>query len=258
VQVVAADIGASKYDGLNIGLEKRYSQGLLFKFNYTYSHMMDNIDSRNELAGFPGTDAFTNFYNQANDWGNSGNDIRHRVVFSTIYELPVGRGRRLAINNKPLDFVAGGWSVGSVATARTGTPLSPVVANNTTNSFSDGERPNVVGNWQLAANRTTSQQISEWFNTAAFAAPAPYVFGDAGRTFGEGPHMVSVDASLLKDFKVTERIVVEFRAEALNVLNHPNFANPNTTFGSAAFGQITSLVAGNQSRILQLGLHLGF
>lgn len=258
VQVVAADIGASKYDGLNIGLEKRYSQGLLFKFNYTYSHMLDNIDSRNELAAYPGVDAFTNYYNQASDWGSSGNDIRHRVVFSTIYELPVGRGRRLSVTNRPLDFVVGGWSIGSVATWRTGTPLSPVVANNTTNSFSDGERPNVVGNWQLTSNRTTGQQIAEWFNTAAFGAPAPYIFGDAGRTFGEGPHMANVDASLLKDFKATERIVVQFRAEALNVLNHPSFANPNTTFGSAAFGQITSLISGNQSRILQLGLHLSF
>ncbi len=258
VQVVAADIGASKYDGVNVGLEKRYSQGLLFKFNYTYSHMMDNIDSRNELAGYPGVDAFTNYYNQANDWGNSGNDIRHRVVFSTIYELPVGRGRRFSISNKPLDLVVGGWSIGAVATWRTGTPLSPVVANNTTNSFSDGERPNVVGDWQLSGSRTTGQRIAEWFNTAAFAAPVPYVFGDAGRTFGEGPHMANVDASLLKDFKITERIVTQFRAEALNVLNHPNFANPNTTYGSAAFGQITSLIAGNQSRILQLGLHLSF
>jgi hypothetical protein len=70
--------------------------------------------------------------------------------------------------------------------------------------------------------------------------------------------MANVDASLLKDFRVTERIVTQFRAEALNVLNHPNFANPNTTYGSAAFGQITSLIAGNQSRILQLGLHLSF
>jgi hypothetical protein len=70
--------------------------------------------------------------------------------------------------------------------------------------------------------------------------------------------MANVDASLLKDFKATERIVVQFRAEALNVLNHPSFANPNTTFGSAAFGQITSLISGNQSRILQLGLHLSF
>ncbi len=258
VQIIAADIGASKYEGLNLGIEKRYSKGLLFKFNYTFSRMMDNVDSRNELAAFPGIDAFTNYYNQKNDWGLSGNDVRHRVVFSTIYELPFGRGRAFGTGNKILDSVAGGWSVGAVMEARTGTPLSPVMLNNTTNSFSDGERPNVVGFWQLPAGRTTGQQVAEWFNTAAFAAPPAYVFGDAGRTFGTGPGLFTLDSSLLKDFKVAERFVLQVRLEALNVTNHPNFANPNTQFGSAAFGQITSEVAGNQSRILQAGMHLQF
>jgi hypothetical protein len=134
-----------------------------------------------------------------------------------------------------------------------GTPLSPVMLTNTTNSFSDGERPNVVGN-----PNPGSPSISEWFNTAAFASPPAYVFGNAGRTFGAGPGAISLDASLLKDFPVRERVVAQFRIEALNVLNHPDFANPNTVFGNGTFGQITSLVSGNQARILQLGLHIGF
>ena len=215
--------------------------------------MLDNIDSRNELAAYPGTDAFSNYYNQANDWGRSGNDIRHRLVFSTIYDLPAGRGRLLPIKSKALDFVAGGWSIGAIAELRTGTALSPVMLTNTTNSFSDAERPNVVGNPSLS-----SPTIGEWFNVSAFAAPPAYVFGDAGRTFGKGPGMVSLDSSLLKNLSITERVVTQFRIEGLNILNHPNFANPNTQFGSATFGQITSLVSGNQSRILQLGLHLQF
>jgi hypothetical protein len=124
---------------------------------------------------------------------------------------------------------------------------------NTTNSFSDGERPNVVGNPALA-----SPSIQQWFNTNAFAAPPSYVFGNAGRTFGNGPGAVSLDSSLLKDFSLADRVTAQFRVEALNVLNHPNFANPDTRFGSATFGQITSLVSGNQSRILQLGVHLQF
>jgi hypothetical protein len=253
VQIIAADIGASKYDGLNIGLDKRYSNGLLFKANYTYSKFLDNTDSRNELAAYPGIDSFTNYYNQHNDWGLSGNDIRHRFVFSTVYELPVGRTRQFKLNNRALDFVAGGWSIGTIVELRTGTPLSPVMLTNTTNSFSDGERPNVVGNPNIS-----SPTIAEWFNTAAFAAPPAYVFGNAGRTFGTGPGAINLDSSLLKDFQITERVVTQFRFEVLNTLNHPDFANPNTQFGSATFGQITSLVAGNQSRIFQLGLHVQF
>ncbi|MCU1328607.1 MAG: TonB-dependent receptor, plug, partial [Bryobacterales bacterium] len=253
VQIIAADIGASKFNGLNLGVEKRYSGGLLFKANYTVAKLLDNAASRNERAGYPGVGAFTDYYNQANNWGRSGNDIRQRLIFSTVYELPVGRRRQIRVTNKALDFVAGGWSIGAVSELATGTALSPAMLTNTSNSFSDGQRPNVAGDPYLE-----SPTISRWFNTAAFAAPAVNTFGNAGRTFGNGPGMISVDASLLKDFSVSERIVVQFRAEALNILNHPNFANPNTQFGSPTFGQITSLISGNQSRILQLGARLSF
>jgi hypothetical protein len=114
-------------------------------------------------------------------------------------------------------------------------------------------RPNLIGDPYLA-----NPTIAEWFNTAAFKSPAQYTFGDAPRTFGGGPGLISVDASLLKDFQVTERTALQFRAEALNVINHANFANPNTQNGSPTFGEITSLIAGNQSRILQVALHLQF
>jgi hypothetical protein len=258
VQIIAADIGKSNFHGLNIGVEKRYSNGLLFKANYTYSKFIDNIDSRNELAGYPGTDSFTNYYNQANDRGLSGNDIRHRFIWSSIYELPVGHGKRFGIDSKVVNALIGGWSVGVIAELHTGTPLSPVELTNNTNSFSDGVRPNVVGNPSISGSRPLGQELLEWFNVNAFAAPAAYTFGDAGRTFGSGSGFVNFDGSVLKDFGIHEGVVLQLRVEALNFTNHPNFANPNTQQGSATFGQITSLVAGNQSRILQLGLHLKF
>jgi hypothetical protein len=258
VQLIAADIGKSWYNGVNLGVEKRYSNGLLFKANYTYSKMLDTTDSRNELAAYPGIDAFTNYYNQASDKGLSGNDIRHRFVFSSVYELPVGSGKRFQPGSRLLDGVIGGWSLGVIAELRTGTPLSPVELNNLTNSFSDGVRPNVVGSPGLPGGRPLGQQLLEWFNVSAFAAPAAYTFGDAGRTFGEGPGSVSLDTSLLKDFPIREKVKLQFRLEVLNALNHPSFGNPNTQQGSPAFGQITSLVAGNQARIFQLGAHLKF
>jgi hypothetical protein len=116
----------------------------------------------------------------------------------------------------------------------------------------------VVGNPNLSSDRPLSQKLAQWFDVNAFTAPARYTFGNAGRTFGEGPGAVNVDASLLKDFRVTEKSRVQFRVEALNVLNHANFGNPDTRRGSATFGQITSLATGNQARILQLGLHYKF
>jgi len=254
VQVVAASIGASKYNGLNIALQKRYSSGLHFQTSYTWSKSEDNVDARNELAAFP-TSAFANYYNQKANWGLSGNDIRHRFVFSSVYELPFGTGRTFQSSAKWLNTVVGGWSLGTIAELRSGTPLEAVELTNNTNSFSQQNRPNVVGNPNQLSG---PQSISEWFNTAAFAVPAAYTFGDAGRTFGEGPGAISVDASLLKDFSVRERFAAQFRVEALNVLNHANFGNPDTRQGSPTFGKITSLVSGNQDRIIQLGLHLQF
>jgi hypothetical protein len=220
--------------------------------------MLDTTDSRNELAAYPGIDAFTNYYNQASDKGLSGNDIRNRLVFSSVYELPVGTGKRFQPGGKLLNGLIGGWSLGVISELRTGTPLSPVELNNLTNSFSDGVRPNVVGNPGLPGGRPLGKQLLEWFNVSAFAAPAAYTFGDAGRTFGEGPGSISLDTSLLKDFPIRERVKLQFRLEVLNALNHPSFANPNTQQGSPTFGQITSLVAGNQARIFQLGAHLKF
>ena len=258
VSIIGADIGKSSYHGVNVGVEKRYSNGLLFKANYTYSKFIDNVAARNELAGFPGVGAFTNYYDQASDRGLSGNDIRHRFIWSSIYELPVGKGRRYSARSRIANTVAGGWSMGLIAEVRSGTPLSAIELTNNTSSFSDGVRPNVVGDPNLPSGRPLSQKLAQWFNVNAFAVPARYTFGNAGRTFGEGPGAVNVDASLLKDFAVTEKSALQFRLEALNLLNHANFANPDTRQGSATFGQITSLVAGNQSRILQLGLHYKF
>jgi hypothetical protein len=110
----------------------------------------------------------------------------------------------------------------------------------------------------LPGGRSKGEQLLEWFNINAFAVPSAYTFGGAGRTFGEAPGAISVDTSLLKHFAIRERFDLQFRAEGLNILNHANFANPDTRQGSPTFGQISSFLAGNQARVLQLGLHCSF
>jgi hypothetical protein len=261
VQVLGDSIGRSNYNGVNFGIDKRLSSGLQFKANYTYSKFLDNIGSRADLGNpqgiTAGAEAFTNYYNQNNDWGLSGNDIRHRIIGSTIYELPVGRSKLLNPSSRILNGIIGGWSIGAIGEFHTGTPLSPFELTNQTNSYSDGVRPNVVGDPILSGDRSRAQQLAEWFNVNAFAAPALYTFGDAGRTFGTGPSFFSMDGSLLKDFSV-EKITAQFRAEVLNLTNHANFANPDTRQGSPTFGEVTTLVSGNQARIIQLGLHVKF
>jgi TonB dependent receptor len=255
VQILDPNIGASKYNGVNLGVQKRFSGGLQIQGNYTFSKFQDNAESYIELAGYPGDNTFTDYYNPQDRWGLSGNDLRHRLIVSGLYELPVGRGKRFAPGSTILEEVAGDWSFGTIAELHTGTPLSPVDAVNNTSSFSDGVRPNLVGSAVLPTGQRTAVQ---WFHTAAFLQNPAYTFGDAPRTFGTGPGTVQVDASLLKDFRLHESTNLQFRAEALNVLNHPNWANPNTLFGNPLFGRVIGLQSGNQSRILQVALHLSF
>ena len=263
VQILDPNIGASKYNGGNVSLQKRFSQGLQFQANYTYSLYLDNADGRSELAGYPGDNSYTNYYDAVSRWGRSGSDIRHRLIVGSLYDLPFGRAKKFMNNSKLLDLLLGNWTAGTIAELHTGTALSSLDAVNNTFSFSDGVRPNVVGNPDSGDCVTKTGTIPVgtvgcWFNTSAFAQNPKYTFGDAGRTFGDGPGTIQVDASLLKQFPFFEKAALQFRVEALNVLNHGNWANPGTLFGSPNFGRITGLQSGNQSRILQLGAHLSF
>jgi hypothetical protein len=261
VEKIADPYGNSTYHGVNIGVEKKYSYGLLFKTNYTYAKFIDNVESREDLeysTSSYSNFALLNYYDPRSARGLSGNDIRNRLVWSSVYELPIGPGKLLAPKSALLNQAVGGWSFGVVAAANTGTPLSPIELNNSTFSNSLGNRPDLVGTPNLQSGRSRSEKLGEWFNTAAFAHPASYTFGTAPRSFGTGPGAENFDLSLLKDFHAGERADLQFRLEALNALNHPNFANPDTRNGSPTFGEVRGLYAGTPARIVQLGLHLAF
>jgi carboxypeptidase family protein len=259
VSIIANDGGQSNYNAFNAGIKKRYSGGFQFGLNYTWSKFIDNQEARNELAAYPGTDVFTDYYNPQDRRGLSGNDIRNRVIGSALYELPFGPGKWIHPSYNWVNGLVAGWTVGAISEIHSGTALSVIDATNNTGTYSDGVRPNLVGNPNsLGGSRPRAARTAEWFNTSAFTQNAAFTFGNAPRTFGRGPALATTDASLLKDFKIVESSTLQFRAEALNVFNHANLANPNTQFGNGAFGQVTALQAGNQSRILQLALHLAF
>jgi hypothetical protein len=116
----------------------------------------------------------------------------------------------------------------------------------------------VVGDPALSGSRSRAEKVARWFNTAAFAEPAQFTFGNAGRTTGYAPGAIAMDLSILKDFRIAESYTLQFRCEMLNFINHPNFNLPNLNRGNAAFGRITSLIDTNQARILQFGLHFKY
>jgi hypothetical protein len=140
------------------------------------------------------------YYARQLDKSLSGNDIRHRWVSSGVYELPVGRGRPLNISSRPLDLAFGGWSVGTIVEMRSGLAMGVTEQTNRLNAFSPSQRPDVVGDWKLPANRSRHELINQWFNTAAFAFPGNGVLGNAGRAFMTGPGSIGVDISMLEGF----------------------------------------------------------
>jgi hypothetical protein len=260
VQNLYPDIGESRYTGGNIGVQKRYSHGFQYQLNYTFSKFIDNEESRSELAGYPGTDTYTNYYDPKDRFGLSGNDVRNRLIANGVFELPIGKGRLVNVQSRWLDETVGGWSVSGLTEIHSGTALSPINATNTTGSYSDGERPNLTGNPNdLAKSRARLAKIGEWFDTSAFGLTTPYIFGNAPRTFGRGPDLVTTDLTLLKRVAIHEQQGIEFRLEAFNAFNHANFGNPNTTYGNANFGKIGSLQSGTTTaRTLQLAAHYTF
>ena len=239
------DEGNSIYHALQSTVEKRYSSGLTLLSAFTWSHEIDDLsDSLDSYTG-------NNPTNQAAEKASGASDIRLRSVTSLSYELPFGRGRTFA-GNMPVvaDTLLGGWQLATIATFQTGAPFSPTYDGNVANVDAGGNRPNAAGNPQLS-----NPTIHDWFNVGAFAVPAAYTYGNAGRHVLRGPGFANWDISLLKNFHFTERISLQFRAEAFNAFNHPQFNQPNGDITSSTAGQITS---SRYERNLQLAMKLYF
>ena len=156
-------------------------------------------------------------------------------------------------SNRAADVVLGGWEASAILTAQGGFPLSPGYAIDSCVCGNNANRPNVSANPNLPDSERT---VNRWFNTTAFSAPAQYTIGNAGRGLVWGPGLRSWDMTVSKFFSITERIRVQFRAEAYNLSNSPYFANPNTTFGAGTFGRVTAV--GNNPRQVQMALKLMF
>ena len=178
---------------------------------------------------------------RACDRSSTNIDVRHNVTINAVYELPFGAGKRFATSG-PASAILGGWELAGIAFARTGLPVN-ITMSRKTSALPDGnnknQRPDLVPGVPIYA---ADQTIDDWFNPAAFAAPANGTWGNLGRYIATGPGMFEIDGSLQKRFRITERLALNFRAAAYNLVNHPVFKNPSSTFGSGSFGRITSIV----------------
>ena len=242
------------YHGLQTKLEKRYSQGLTYILSYSWSHVIGDARGVTGSGDAPGSNL--RFVLDPLDWkrerGNGAQDMRHRFIGSFVYELPLGHGKRYGSGwNAGLNAILSEWSVGSIVTLTSGTPQHLTVAGNPAN-VGGGDRPDVVPgtSWKL-----DNPDPSGFYNPDAFVPNEPFTFGDAGKNILVGPGNIGWDFSLFKNIRISEKYGVQFRAEAFNFPNHPNFNFPNAQVGNRNFGVISSARA---QRIMQLGVKFVF
>jgi hypothetical protein len=238
----------SWYDAGYVNIRRRYAHGLTFLGNYTWSKNLSNApDFRSPMfeSSIP-----QNNSDLAAEKGPAC-DVRHRFVLSAVYALP-GLPYAGALRTMTKD-----WSISSVYQIQTGFPFTISVFGDTANSGT------VLGENPIRAN-ATGQSIfpsgthtaNRWFNTAAFAAPAAFSFGDVGRNSVYGPGMQTLDLALARDFGVTERMRFQFRGEFFNLLNHTNLGTPDRFVNTPQFGTITQ--ATTPGREIQLSARLSF
>ena len=245
----AANVGYSHYDSLGIKFTRRYSAGLTILGSYTLSKSEDNGSGIRTL----GTDPLNpqNSYCLSCEDGLSVFDQRHRFVTSLVYDLPFGPGRRYLAEG-PLASVLGGWKVTSIVTFGSGFPLT-VSAGEDTANIGNCCRPNRDFN---VSTKLDDPTVDRWFNTAAYSRAPNGTFGTAGRSEVIGPGVSNWDFSLSKQIRLGDQPHLEFRVEAFNLLNHPNWGEPNTNLSNAAFGRISS--TRTDMRQLQFGLKFVF
>jgi hypothetical protein len=245
------NLGNSTYNSFQLKAEKKTSHGLYFLSSFTWSKVI------NDLPEICCNQSFAqNSWDIPAERGLADFNQQLRWVLSTDYELPFGRGKKIAANSHMLDLMFGGWHVGGIYTLTSGFPFSPQIGYDASNTGSQGLlRPNQIANGNLSRGQRSPNL---WFNINAYSDPALYTYGDAKRNSLVGPGNNNLDGSLRKVFATTKGQSLEFRAESFNLLNHPSFAQPDPVIddGPGAAGVITSTALAN--REIQFGLKYRF
>ena len=255
---------SSRYDSLQLTVVKRFSQGGTLLVAYTNSKLLSNTDTLTSWLEGPadgGVGGVQDWNNLKNEYSLSSQDVPQRLAINYVLDLPIGRGKKFLSDASGVEEkLVGGWGVDGVTVFQRGFPLKITDGDSLLiSSLGAGVgtiRPNVVPGCSKGGQRTTAA----WFNTACFTDPAPYTFGNEGRTDAtlRQDGIENFDFAIFKRTYFTERMNLEFRTEFFNLFNRPQFAAPNTTFVTTGgnFGQVTAIA--NNPRLIQFGLKFSF
>lgn len=243
----AQSIGQSNYNGLQAQIERKVNSGLAYTFNYTWSKTIDvGCDGYLNSEGC----FVRNEYNPKADRSVAGYDLTHIFTGNVEYELPFGSGQRFRTNNRLADAIIGNWQISAIANLTSGSPYTVSYSGDVANTGNGYQGVDLVGNPKLS-----HPTIAEWFNTAAFQAPATYTYGNAGRNILRTDWYRDADLSVCRRFPF-EHVRIEFRAEAFNFTNTTVWGSPAATLNSVTFGQVSSTAS--TQRELQFALKAYF
>jgi hypothetical protein len=259
-------IGSTSYNGMQVGLSYRHSNGLNATVFYTWSKLLGNVsDLTNGFLNTTGNPAIQDYYFiKQFERSNLATDIPHRIVGNLVYPLPFGRGRRFA-NNVPawINGFIGGWQLNGIGYVQSGYPLS---LTDTGGEAFSGSRPMYVAGAGISplTSGSTHGRLGgfgagqAYFNKAAFRLSQAFELGNVPRSAAalRSPLSFEADLSAIKDFEIHDSLNLQFRLEAFNFMNRVQFGFPNTVVGSSTFGDITSQA--NLPRNVQVALKLFF
>ena len=242
------NIGNSIYHALQLKYEKRFSRGLSVISHYTFSKMISDSDvSGSDVDWLAGGSTVQDVKDLRNERSIAVFDRPHRMVVNFDYQIPIGRKRALGKSmNRILDAAVGGWELMSSILASSGAPLG--ISQSASNLWQGNQRPILLGDPSVPGS--PRDKLNNYFNVSAFQQVGPDLIGSTPRFLSRyrGPSLVNEDATLMKNFNITESKYVQLRLEAYSVTNSPQWGMPGTSFapGSSSFGQITS-AGGNRS-----------
>ena len=244
--------GDSWYHALKVNVDRRFASSMGFRASWTFAKSLNTTglgsygESTEVIKRSP--------FDVGAEKGRSPYDARHRFTLSYAWELPFGPGKKFATDAKGFwGGLVGGWQLNGITILQSGTPVDLTLAADIANTGGAGgdNRPDRIGD----PNEGGAKTVQQWFNTAAFALPRQFVWGNAGKNLITGPGITQWDISLFKNIALTETQRLQFRFEVFNFINHPNFDAPNAQFGTAQFGRILSA---GEARELQFAVRYSF
>jgi hypothetical protein len=242
--------GMMNYNALQATYRQRAFKGFEYTVNYTFGRAMTNTVGFFGVPSISGASAYAeNYYNNGAEYGPAGQDVRHNLNGTAVYELPFGRGRTyLGNDNRFLDFAIGGWKASMTAIVYSGFPVTINAANNNAYTLNKADRAD-----QVTSTRFHSHTITNWWggsNTtdilAKYTQPVVGTYGDAAVGSERGPGFQDYDMSFFKDFTIYHEHKFGFRCDMFNAFNITSLGNPNNTQGATNIGQITTARSNNR------------